>query len=94
MQLLEKIRAKSARVVVMGIGYVGLPLVAEFARAGFRVTGLDKDDRKVRALNAGESYIQDVPETDLAPHVRAGRLDATTDFSVLAKADAVRLVQQ
>jgi UDP-N-acetyl-D-glucosamine dehydrogenase len=73
----------------MGIGYVGLPLVAELARAGFRVTGFDKDQRKVTALNAGESYIQDVPSSDLAPHVREGRLDATTDPSVLARADAV-----
>jgi UDP-N-acetyl-D-glucosamine dehydrogenase len=87
--LLNRISAKSAHVVVMGIGYVGLPLVAEFARAGFRVTGFDKDDRKVRALNAGESYIQDVPTADIAPYVREGKLDATTDPAVLAKADAV-----
>jgi len=73
----------------MGIGYVGLPLVAELSRAGFRVTGFDKDARKVRSLSAGESYIQDVPTGDLAPHVREGRLDATTDPAVLAKADAV-----
>ncbi len=87
--LADKLAAKSARVVVMGIGYVGLPLVAEFARAGFRVTGFDKDERKVLALNAGESYIQDVPSGDLLPHVREGRLDATTDPKVLAEADAV-----
>src|SRR5690349_5994281 len=87
--LLSKLSSKSAHVVVMGIGYVGLPLVAELSRAGFRVTGFDKDPRKVAALNAGESYIQDVPSSDLAPHVREGRLDATMDGSVLAKADAV-----
>ena len=87
--LLAKLTSKSAHVVVMGIGYVGLPLVAELARAGFRVTGFDKDERKVRALNAGESYIADVPSSDLAPHVREGRLDATTDPAVLAKADGV-----
>jgi len=86
---LQKLREKSAHVVVMGIGYVGLPLVAEFARAGFRVTGFDKDARKVKSLNAGESYIQDVPSSDLLPHVREGRLDATTDPGILAKADAV-----
>lgn len=87
--LLTKIASKQAHVVVIGIGYVGLPLVAEFARAGFRTTGLDNDPEKVRLLNSGESYIADVPTGDLAPHVKSGRLDATTDRSVLAKADAV-----
>jgi UDP-N-acetyl-D-glucosamine dehydrogenase len=87
--LFAKIASTQAHVVVIGIGYVGLPLVAEFARAGFRTTGLDNDPEKVRLLNAGESYIADVPTSDLAPHVKAGRLDATTDRAVLAKADAV-----
>lgn len=87
--LLDKTRAKSTSVVVIGIGYVGLPLVAEFARAGFRVTGLDADPSKVERLNAGESYIPDVPTADLAPHVASGRVKATTDPSVLAQADAV-----
>lgn len=87
--LLAKISAKQAHVVVIGIGYVGLPLVAELARAGFRTTGLDNDAEKVRLLNSGESYIADVPTSDLAPHVKSGRLDATTDRAILAKADAV-----
>jgi len=87
--LLRNIESKSAHVVVMGIGYVGLPLVAEFARVGFRITGLDKDPEKVRLLNAGESYIADVPTSDLAPHVKARKLDATTDAAVLREADAV-----
>ncbi len=87
--LLHKIESKSARIVVIGIGYVGLPLVAEFARAGFRTTGLDKDSEKVRLLNAGESYIADVATGDLAPHVEARRLDATRDASVLREANAV-----
>jgi UDP-N-acetyl-D-glucosamine dehydrogenase len=88
-ELLAKIASKQAHVVVIGIGYVGLPLVAEFARAGFRTTGLDNDPEKVRLLNQGESYIADVPTSDLAPHVKAGRLDATTDRAILGKADAV-----
>jgi len=87
--LIQKIEAKSARVVVIGIGYVGLPLVAEFARAGLRVTGLDKDAEKVRLLNSGESYIADVPICDIAPHVKSGLLDATTNAAVLTEADAV-----
>src|SRR3970282_57305 len=87
--LLAKIEAKQAVVVVIGIGYVGLPLVAEFARAGFRTIGLDNDPEKVRLLNAGESYIADVPTSDLGPHVQARRLSATTDPGVLREADAV-----
>jgi len=87
--LLDKILERKAHVVVVGIGYVGLPLVAEFSRAGFPVTGLDADPRKVQALNAGNSYIPDVPTADIAPHVQSGRLKATTDPAVLASADAV-----
>lgn len=86
---LEKFRSKSCHVVVMGIGYVGLPLVAEFAKAGFLVTGLDRDARKVESLALGESYISDVPTSDLRPYVEAGKLTATTDSSVLSQADAV-----
>ncbi|MEO6600558.1 MAG: nucleotide sugar dehydrogenase [Polyangiaceae bacterium] len=88
-ELLDKIERRSAHVMVMGIGYVGLPLVAEFARAGFRVTGLDKDPEKVRLLNAGESYIADVPTSDIAPHVKSGLLDASADAAMLREADAV-----
>lgn len=87
--LLQRIEAKSARIVVIGIGYVGLPLVAEFARAGFRTTGLDKDPEKVRLLNAGESYIADVPTGELVPHVQSRILDATSDPAILCEADAV-----
>ncbi len=76
-------------MVVMGIGYVGLPLVVEFARAGFRVTGYDRDPEKVRLLNAGQSYIGDVEQSDISPHVSCGRLDASDDPTVLAEADAV-----
>jgi len=87
--LLQKIETQSARIVVVGIGYVGLPLAVEFARAGFRTTGLDLDGEKVRLLNAGESYISDVPTADLAPHVRSGLLDASAEPRILAEADAV-----
>ncbi|MCC6214042.1 MAG: nucleotide sugar dehydrogenase [Polyangiaceae bacterium] len=73
----------------MGIGYVGLPLVAELAKAGFRVTGFDPDRRKVDALAEGRSYIEDVPSSALAPAVAKGTLRASTDPAVLATADAV-----
>jgi UDP-N-acetyl-D-glucosamine dehydrogenase len=87
--LVRKLAEKRARVVVVGIGYVGLPLVAELAREGFRVTGLDYDARKVELLNLGESYISDVPAADLAPYVASGMLDATVSPAVLREADAV-----
>src|SRR5437879_236433 len=87
--MMEKIGKRDAHVVVIGIGYVGLPLVVEFARAGFRVTGYDKDPDKVRELAAGRSYIADVPSSDLLPHVKEGRLKASTDPSIMRTADAV-----
>jgi UDP-N-acetyl-D-glucosamine dehydrogenase len=87
--LIKKIEDKTARVVVVGIGYVGLPLVLEFARAGYEVTGYDKDSAKVQLLNAGESYIGDIASSELAPFVKAGSLKASSNPAVLATADAV-----
>jgi len=87
--LQEKIANRSAHVAVIGLGYVGLPLAVGFARAGFRVTGLDVDEAKVAAINAGRSYIKDVADEDLAPQVEAGLLRATTDYDVLREVDAV-----
>jgi UDP-N-acetyl-D-glucosamine dehydrogenase len=86
---ISKISDKSAHVVVIGIGYVGLPLVVEFARAGYRVTGYDKDPGKVQLLNSGESYIGDIASQDLAPLVKKGLLSASSDPAVLKDADAV-----
>ena len=83
-QILEKLKNRSARIGVVGLGYVGLPLAVEFAHAGFHVTGLDIDERKTSKLNAAESYIQDIPTSVLKPLVDSGRLDATTDFSILS----------
>jgi UDP-N-acetyl-D-glucosamine dehydrogenase len=87
--LLKKIEDRSARVVVVGIGYVGLPLVVELAEAGFHVTGYDKDPEKVRLLNEGVSYIGDISTEKLAHLRKTARLDATLDTSVLSEADAV-----
>jgi UDP-N-acetyl-D-glucosamine dehydrogenase len=86
---LERIRARQARVGVIGLGYVGLPLVVEFARAGFDVTGFDVDATKTDQINAGKSYIPDVAEADLAACVKAGKLRATTDMSLLGTMDAI-----
>jgi UDP-N-acetyl-D-glucosamine dehydrogenase len=87
--LREKIDSRTARIGVIGLGYVGLPLAVEFAKAGFDVTGFDVDASKVAELNAGRSYILDVPTGEVADRVRAGRLRATTDMSALAGMDAV-----
>jgi UDP-N-acetyl-D-glucosamine dehydrogenase len=89
--LQEKIRDRSAKIVILGLGYVGLPLATIFAEAGFNVIGVDPDSRKVDILRRGESYIQDVPTNTLAPLIQSGKLLATTDFSVLAEADAVSI---
>jgi len=86
---LERIQQKQARVGVIGLGYVGLPLAVEFARAGFDVTGFDVDPAKNAEINARRSYIPDVPEADLAAVVAAGRLRATDDMSRLADMDVI-----
>ena len=89
MSLKEKLEKRQARVGVIGLGYVGLPLAVEFAKAGFDVTGFDVDQSKVTEMNAGRSYILDVKTEDVATCVKAGRLRATTDMSKLGEMDAV-----
>ncbi|MBI4890479.1 MAG: nucleotide sugar dehydrogenase [Acidobacteria bacterium] len=89
--LMEKIRAKNARVGVVGLGYVGLPLAVEFAKAGFTVTGIDVSVEKVAQINAGVSYIQDVPTDEVAELVAAGRLKATTEFAAILDLDTVNI---
>ncbi len=89
--LRTKVVQKKARMAVIGLGYVGLPLAVEFAKAGFRVTGIDTDAGKVGRVNAGKSYIQDVPAAELKREVGSGRLSATTDFSVLQDTDCVSI---
>jgi UDP-N-acetyl-D-glucosamine dehydrogenase len=90
-ELLKKIESKQAHVGIVGLGYVGLPLAVEFARAGFTVTGIDIDARKVETLNRGESYIQDIPTAVLAPLVKTGKITATTDFGVVAELDTINI---
>ena len=84
-QLLKKLIDRTAVVAVVGLGYVGLPLVVVFGNAGYKVIGIDTDQRKVDQLNKGISYIQDVPTADVKRLVDAGLLTATTDFSALAR---------
>jgi UDP-N-acetyl-D-glucosamine dehydrogenase len=89
--LARRLEDRSARLAVIGLGYVGLPLAVEFAKAGFTVHGIDIDERRVRELNQGRSYIQDVATADVADMVKAGRFSATTDFSVLKRCDSVNI---
>jgi UDP-N-acetyl-D-glucosamine dehydrogenase len=89
--LLDQLRNRTARVGILGLGYVGLPLAAVFAEAGFHVMGIDPDPRKVETIRRGESHIQDVPGEQIARLVAAGKLEATTDFSALLETDAVSI---
>jgi len=82
---------RSAKVAIMGLGYVGLPLAVVFAEAGYTVVGIDPIESKVEAINRGESYVMDVPSDQMARLVSAGKLRATTDYSVLADMDAVSI---
>jgi UDP-N-acetyl-D-glucosamine dehydrogenase len=91
MTLEERFARRTTPVAVIGQGYVGLPLAVEFARAGFPVYGIDVDAKRIAKLAKGQSYIQDVPTSDLAPLVRQGRLKPTTDFSVLRRCGAVSI---
>ena len=87
--LKQRIQNRTAKVGVIGLGYVGLPLAVEFARAGFDVVGMDVQARKVEQFNAGRSYIKDVSDAVFAPLVESGKLRATTDFSVITELDTV-----
>ena len=91
MSLLEKIRNGEARAGVVGLGYVGLPLAVEMAKSGLHVTGIDVSAEKVSAITAGRSYILDVPDSDVAALVDAGKLDATSDFSVVRDLDTINV---
>jgi len=86
-----KLSARTARVGVVGLGYVGLPLAVEFARAGFDTTGIDLDRRKIEAVNQGTSYIPDVATEEVARLVADGQLRATTDFSCVAELDTINI---
>ena len=87
----EKIRARTARVGIVGLGYVGLPLAVEFAKAGFHVTGIDVSADKTRRINRGDSYVGDIPSATVGPLVDSGKLRATTDFSVVQELDTINI---
>lgn len=89
--LLEKIQKKEIIVGVVGLGYVGLPLAVEKAKAGFKTIGFDVQDAKVEMVNAGKNYIGDVVDDDLADIVKKGMLSATKDFSFIKDVDFVAI---
>jgi len=88
-ELIGLIKEKRARVGVIGLGYVGLPLATEFASRGFNATGFEVDQSKADRINAGESYIGDVASQAIKDAVSAGRISATTDFDQLKECDAI-----
>ena len=87
--LQSRIESKDAKIGVVGLGYVGLPLAVEFAKADFSVTGIDIDRERVDLLTCGENYISDVDNNELSSIVESGALTATTDYSVVSDLDAV-----
>ncbi|MEP6729678.1 MAG: NAD(P)-binding domain-containing protein, partial [bacterium] len=90
-QVLARIADRSATVGVIGLGYVGLPLAVEFARAGFKVVGFDVSQRVCDLLNSGKSHIQDVPSAEVAEFVKSGHFRATIVAKDLAPCDALSI---
>ena len=88
-QLAGKIKSKKAKIGVVGLGYVGLPLAHAFAEKGFQVTGMDIDQKKIQSLEKGISYIDDIPTQSLKPLVKKKRLQATSDFDPIKDLDVV-----
>ncbi|MDA9935065.1 nucleotide sugar dehydrogenase [Candidatus Marinimicrobia bacterium] len=91
MNLLEKIDTRRAKVGVIGLGYVGLPLAMEFSNAGYNVTGIDINQNKINALNDGKNYINDVNDESLKNAVKKGLLKGTSDFSIVKNLDAISI---
>lgn len=90
-ELMKKIETKQAIIGVVGLGYVGLPLAVEKAKAGFRVIGFDVQEEKVQMVNRGENYIGDVIPTDLEELVKTGKLSATSDYHFIHDVDAIAI---
>src|SRR5450830_330452 len=90
-ELIQLIQKKYVNVAVVGMGYVGLPLAITFANAGFNVIGIEPNQEKVDMVNRGESYIGDISNAVLRKHTEAGRIRATSDYSILAEIDAVSI---
>ncbi|UCF29500.1 MAG: nucleotide sugar dehydrogenase [Chloroflexota bacterium] len=90
-ELQQKFQNRSAKIAILGLGYVGLPLATLFAESGFEVTGVEPNLSKIETLNRGESYVQDVPSHKVKELIQSGKLKPTGDFSVIKDADAVSI---
>ncbi len=90
-ELKKRLEDRTATCAVIGLGYVGLPLAVEFARAGYRAVGIDVDERRVAQVNRGDSYIGDIPTAELAPLVKEGRLRASLPGAALGEADTISI---
>ena len=88
-QFIKKIDAKSCKIAIVGLGYVGLPLAVAFAETGLQVIGIDLDEQKVEQLNQGVSYVEDIDSAELVGLVEQGWLSATTQFEALAEVEAI-----
>ncbi len=88
-KLRKRIETKKAVITVVGLGYVGLPMALEFSKKGFKVNGLDADLNRVKKLNKGRSYINDIPEMEISKAIKSGGLKVTTNSNVLQDSDAV-----
>ena len=91
MSLYKKIKNKNAHIGVVGLGYVGLPLAVEFAKAGYNVSGIEVDDNKITAINNGNNYIPDIDNSLLENLVKQDKLVATNDTSIISKLDAISI---
>ena len=89
--LMTRIQQRSAKSVVIGLGYVGLPLAVLHAQAGFSVTGIERNPSRVERVNRGESYIEEVADSDLRPLVRQGQIVATSEFDSISDADIIAI---
>lgn len=87
--IIEKIKNSEAKIGVIGLGYVGLPLILSFVKKGFSTMGFDIDESKVSALNAGQSYIEHIDSDEVAEAAKSGLLEATSDFAKIADVDAI-----
>jgi UDP-N-acetyl-D-glucosamine dehydrogenase len=90
-ELEGKIERREAEIAVIGLGYVGLPLALELARAGFRVTGIDLDEARVGELRAGRSYLEDVPAESIQVQVEAGRFAPMSSYVEVGRADCINI---
>ena len=91
MKLIDKINNKSAKVGVIGLGYVGLPLAVEFVNAGYTVIGIDVDEKKINSINNGHNYIKDVDDDNLKNAVINNTLRATSNFNIVGELDAISI---